>query len=200
MSGSCDGRRLCCGVEEDDSSEFVPARLDWWLVAEAGPSIRPKSSIPRGLLYRPHSMTEISIRPMSPADVPAVTRLGIQLGYPVDEAGIARRLDRYGGDDSHLLLVAERRAAVVGWVHALERPLLQEPLHVEIGGLVVDVGERGRGIGQALVDAVDAWARAGGYHGMWLHSKVERSEAHSFYPGLGFERIKTSHVYYRTIG
>ncbi len=136
---------------------------------------------------------------MSAADVAVVTELGIQLGYPVDEAGIARRLERYGGTDSHLLLVAERDGEIVGWVHALERPLLQEPLHVEIGGLVVAEGERGSGIGTVLVDAVDEWARAGGYHGMWLHSRIERPEAHGFYPGLGFDRIKTSHVYYRTI-
>jgi GNAT superfamily N-acetyltransferase len=136
---------------------------------------------------------------MAHTDVPVVTRLGIQLGYPVDEAGIARRLVRYGGSDTHLLLVAERNEVVVGWVHALERPLLQEPLHIEIGGLVVAEGERGSGIGRALVAAVDEWARAGGYHGMWLHSRVERPEAHVFYPGLGFERIKTSHVYFRTI-
>ncbi len=135
------------------------------------------------------AMGEISIRPMGHDDVPVVTRLGIQLGYPVDEAGIARRLERYGGSDSHLLLVAERDGVVVGWVHALERPLLQEPLHVEIGGLVVDAYERGSGIGKVLVDAVDEWASAGGYHGMWLHSRVERPEAHRFYPGLGFERI-----------
>ncbi len=136
---------------------------------------------------------------MSASDVAVVTELGIQLGYPVDEAGIARRLERYGGTDGHLLLVAERDGEIVGWVHALERPLLQEPLHVEIGGLVVAEGERGSGIGTVLVDAVDEWARAGGYHGMWLHSRVERPEAHGFYPGLGFDRIKTSHVYYRTI-
>ena len=35
---------------------------------------------------------------------------------------------------------------------------------------------------------------------MWLHSRVERPEAHTFYPALGFGRIKTSHVYYRPIG
>ena len=145
-------------------------------------------------------MTDVSIRPMTAADVPVVTRLGIQLGYPVDEGGIARRLERYGGSATHLLLVAERDGAVVGWVHALERPLLQEPLHVEIGGLVIDEATRGGGIGTALIDAVDEWAAAGGYHGMWLHSRIERPEAHTFYPGLGFERIKTSHVYYRTIG
>jgi predicted N-acetyltransferase YhbS len=145
-------------------------------------------------------MPNLKIRQMRPTDVPVVTRLGIQLGYPVDEAGIARRLERYGGSAAHLLIVAERSGVVVGWVHALERPLLQEQLHVEIGGLVVDAAQRGAGIGAALIDAVDEWAGEGGYHGMWLHSRVERPEAHTFYPALGFERIKTSHVYYRTIG
>ena len=51
---------------------------------------------------------------MAPPDVAVVTELGIQLGYPVDEAGIARRLERYGGTDAHLLLVAERDGEIVG--------------------------------------------------------------------------------------
>ena len=139
------------------------------------------------------------IRPMLERDVPVVTRLGIQLGYDVDEPSVARRLERYGPSSTHLLLVAERDGEVVGWVHALERPLLQEPVHIEIGGLVVDDTQRGDGIASVLVEHVDTWARDGGYHGLWLHSRVERPEAHGFYPALGFERIKTSHVYYRRI-
>jgi GNAT superfamily N-acetyltransferase len=137
---------------------------------------------------------------MEPKDVPAVTRLGIELGYDVDEAEVARRLERYHAVDTHLLLVGERDGQIVGWVHALERPLLQEPLHVEIGGLVVDAAQRGTGIGETLISHVDRWAAAVGYHGLWLHSRVERPEAHEFYPALGFDRIKTSHVYYRRVG
>ena len=137
---------------------------------------------------------------MEPSDVEVVTRLGLQLGYPVDEVAVARRLERYGGLDTHLLIVAERDGALVGWAHVLERALLQEPRHAEIGGLVVDEAARGSGVGRALLDAIDAWAARRGYHGLWLHSRVERPEAHSFYPALGFARIKTSHIYYRTVG
>jgi GNAT superfamily N-acetyltransferase len=140
------------------------------------------------------------VRLMEPRDVPVVTRLGLQLGYPVDEVAVARRLERYGGLDTHLLVVAEQDGVVVGWAHILERALLQEPLHAEIGGLVVDETARGSGVGKALIDAIDAWASARAYHGLWLHSRIERPEAHAFYPALGFDRIKTSHVYYRTVG
>ncbi len=144
-------------------------------------------------------MEGATLRPMVLDDVAAVTRLGLQLGYPVDEPSIRRRIERYGGVDSHLLIVAERDGDVVGWAHALERPLLQEPLHAELGGLVVDDSARGRGIATALVDAVGEWAVGRGYHGIWLHSRVDRPEAHGFYPALGFDRIKTSHVYYRSL-
>jgi len=136
---------------------------------------------------------------MRTGDVPTVTRLGIQLGYDVDEPAISRRLERYRDAGAHLLIVAEREGAVVGWAHALERALLQEPLHAELGGLVVEESARGDGIGKQLLATVDTWAAEHGYHGVWLHSRVERPEAHRFYPSLGFERTKTSHVYYRPI-
>lgn len=144
-------------------------------------------------------MNGLTIRPMTHGDVAAVTRLAIQLGYGVDESAIERRLQRYATAESHLLVVAERDGVVVGWAHALERPLLQEPLHAELGGLVVDESIRGVGIGAAMLGVVEEWASEHGYHGLWLHSRVERPEAHGFYPGKGFERIKTSHVYYRTL-
>jgi len=136
---------------------------------------------------------------MAAGDIAAVTRLAVQLGYAVDETAIGRRLDRYAGSSVHLLIVAEWGGVIVGWAHALERPLLHEPLHAELGGLVVDEAARGTGVGSAMLGVVDAWAASRGHDGIWLHSRVERTEAHRFYPSHGFDRIKTSHVYYRSI-
>ena len=66
---------------------------------------------------------------------------------------------------------------------------------LEIAGLVVDAQVRRGGVGRALVAAAEAWARQAGVDDVILRSNVARSEAHAFYPSLGYTLIKTQHAY-----
>jgi GNAT superfamily N-acetyltransferase len=134
------------------------------------------------------------IRPMRPEDAAEVAVLSGQLGYPATTEAVARRFATFAGRADLVALVAEDAGgALVGWIQAHAETLLEsDPIPV-IGGLVVRESARGRGIGRALLEAVEAWAAARGYPGLRVRSNVVRERAHRFYERAGYARTKTQH-------
>jgi len=57
----------------------------------------------------------------------------------------------------------------------------------KIGALVVDDSHRGEGIGRALVEALEAEARARGCVLLYLTTSARRKDAHEFYRRVGLE-------------
>jgi GNAT superfamily N-acetyltransferase len=139
-------------------------------------------------------MTDLKIRKATAADAPAIARLSGQLGYPVEPAAIAERLGRVLPRDEHVVFVAET-AQVVGWTHAAEQEILEVGTLCEIWGLVVADGQRGKGVGRQLIEAVEDWARHRGLTEVSVRSNVIRPESHPFYERIGFARYKTQHAY-----
>jgi ribosomal protein S18 acetylase RimI-like enzyme len=138
----------------------------------------------------------IALRRMAPADLPSAVELSGQLGYPTSPATLARRFERLLARPDHALFVAED---VAGWIHVYEALSLESEPWAEIGGLVVDVRRRRSGVGRALVDEAERWARAQGLDLLRARSNVIREEAHRFYPGIGFTLRKTQHAYARNV-
>jgi GNAT superfamily N-acetyltransferase len=137
---------------------------------------------------------------MRAGDEAAAAELAGQLGYPTTAAQVGERLRRAAGQPDAALLVAEAAAGrVVGWAHAFGVYLLESEPYAELGGLVVDERERGRGVGRALLAAVEGWAREGGFASVRLRSNVVRERAHAFYERLGYERVKTQHCFRREL-
>ena len=83
---------------------------------------------------------------------------------------------------------------MVGWIHVFAAPRLTVATFAEIGGLVVDEGLRGRGIGRLLVSAAASWAEQRGLTTLRVRSRVERAGAHRFYRRLGFGATKQQEV------
>ena len=137
----------------------------------------------------------VAIRPMTASDVPRVAALTRQLGYEVAAAEIAARYEKLAATAGSVVLVAVDDDRIVGWIQALDRVLLQEKRVLEIGGLVVDAGRRGQGIGAELVAAVAQWGRRQGHNALFVRSNVTRRGAHDFYLALGLRHQKTSHTY-----
>jgi GNAT superfamily N-acetyltransferase len=140
---------------------------------------------------------DLTIRDAQAADAPAVAGLLGQLGYPTEPSAVERRLQRLQvvGDR---VVVAEVEANVVGLAHLQVTPALERELPAaKIGALVVDDAHRGRGIGRALVQAIEDEARLRGCELMFLTTAERRGAAHAFYERLGLEH--TGRRYGRTL-
>jgi GNAT superfamily N-acetyltransferase len=145
-------------------------------------------------------MTPVTIRPMEDADLERVAVLSGQLGYPVDRPTLERCVRRIQAMPDHAVYVAViPEIGVAGWTHVHTVHTVDSGSYAEIGALVVDARCRRLGAGRALVREVERWARGRGLERLRVRSNVLRPESHQFYPGVGLERIKTQHVYGRSL-
>lgn len=141
------------------------------------------------------------IRSATPGDVPALTALSEQLGYPAVADEVASRLGRFlARPDVHAVLVATTdEAQVIGWIHIGRRESLETRPRAEILGLVVDRAVRRTGVGRVLMSAAERWAAEQGFNEVMLRSNILRPESHPFYESIGYVRTKTQHVYLKAV-
>lgn len=129
----------------------------------------------------------MQIRPVRDGDVAAICPLLADLGYPSDEAAVRVRLanlDRAGG---YACLVAEEDERLLGLILLAQAWMIEmDGMQVRIVALVVDENARGRGIGVALMDEAEHWAREQGATALQLNSGTHRPEAHAFYRQRGY--------------
>src|SRR5690606_24723083 len=95
----------------------------------------------------------------------------------------------------HVVFVAESADQIVGWIHGYLFHLLYQETMGEIASLVVDQSYRKKGIGRRLVEAFEQWAKEQGCGGVFLRTNVKREEAHEFYRTIGYDLIKTQHIF-----
>jgi GNAT superfamily N-acetyltransferase len=118
------------------------------------------------------------------------------LGYPCSAEEVRPRLEKLLSDPAHRVFVADLpEAGVAGWIHIFLYQVLQSDLRVEVAALVVDEACRGRGVGKALMDRAEEWAREHGCGAVSLRSNVIRQGAHDFYQALGYSILKTQHAF-----
>ncbi|WP_246679836.1 GNAT family N-acetyltransferase [Mesorhizobium sp. B2-3-5] len=102
-----------------------------------------------------------------------------------DAAGLRKLL---AGDGFEAALVARIGSVPVGSCLLVRHEL--EPAHdltPWLAGLVVDTSHRGKGIGTALVDAIEAHAASVGVETLYLYTW----EARDFYTALGWIWVET---------
>jgi GNAT superfamily N-acetyltransferase len=136
------------------------------------------------------------IRLAQEGDVAEIARLCEVLGYPVFPEDMAARVSSLLNSERHWIAVAGgHETALLGWVAAEHRLLLESGERVEIVGLVVDPAARRKGIGNALVSGAEHWASSRGVSTVFVRSNIARTESHDFYDRIGYERTKTQHAY-----
>lgn len=140
-----------------------------------------------------------AIRTAGPGDADGIARLAAELGYPVSGRDMAARLSMLLPLPEHGVFVAEAGGKLLGWAAVEIRTLLVSGRKAELMGLVVAPEARRRGVGKALVRAVEDWVRAQGLDRMGLRSNTLRAESHPFYERLGYERTKSQHVYFKRL-
>lgn len=138
----------------------------------------------------------VHIRPFRLADAPAAQTLLRQLGAEIGDTELHARIGHVLGQRDHYLAVAEDCERVVGLLHVFRRPALEKPCEAVVQALVVEPQARGRGIGRALMDAAEAWARAGHLPSVALSTQ----RAGDFYGRLGYSRVATSDLMRKSIG
>jgi len=136
------------------------------------------------------------IRPAKTSDAVEIARLSAELGYSISIDEIHAALDRLLADSRHLIAVIDGHGdRLLGWMHVEQRTSMQTADRAELIGLVVDSAARRRGLGRALVDAAEQWARSLGLTTVTVRSNVTRELSHPFYEALGYVREKTQHSY-----
>jgi predicted N-acetyltransferase YhbS len=135
------------------------------------------------------------IRIFRPADMPVARDLLRQLGYDVIAAELDARIERVLAATNHYAAVAEDGGRVVGLVHVFERPALEKPCEAVVQAIVVDDTMRGRGIGKAMMDAAESWAKSRGLGSVVLSTR----NASTFYSRLGYGKVATSDLMRKAI-
>ena len=140
------------------------------------------------------------IRKASLEDAQRIAALSGQLGYPTRTEAARSRLVDLARDAYHAIFVAESESGVaIGWVHVFKTErVLCEPF-AEIGGLIVDEDHRCKGVGLALLDRSEAWARQTGCSAVVVRSNVIRARAPGFYHGAGYALSKKQNVFQKSL-
>lgn len=135
------------------------------------------------------------IRLACQGDAASIAALTSQLGYPTTPDAMQSRLAHALASELDVVMVAAAPGGgVAGWIHVIERHLLESAPFCEIMGLVVDEAQRGRGVGAELVRAGEAWARGRGVSTLRVRSNVVRERAHAFYRANGYTEVKRQGV------
>ena len=142
---------------------------------------------------------DVSIRHATREHLKGVHELVLEWGYTASESETLQWLDALLASPNHEVFVAVTNDSVAGWAVAEKRISLGEGELAEITGLVVSSSFRRSGIGALLVQALEGWSQDLGLSRVVVRSNVSRLESHEFYPALGFELTKTTHVYVKKL-
>ena len=144
------------------------------------------------------------IRATTPSDAPRIGDIYLAMArhhaaldpteyrVPDHDAVVARfRAELEAADEADLHLVAEVDGLVVGQLDAFMRPLppagsMRAMRRSASIGIAVDEEWRGHGIGTALMDAAEAWARSRGLDALELDVADPNGHARRLYERLGY--------------
>jgi ribosomal protein S18 acetylase RimI-like enzyme len=138
--------------------------------------------------------TQASIREARPDDLRAIVALladdplAQTREDPADFAAYRRAFDEIAAQAGNTVLVAETGGAVVGCLQLTAIPGLSRRgmKRGQIEGVRIAAGQRGHRLGERLMAAAIARARAAGCGLVQLATDRSRPDAHRFYERLGF--------------
>lgn len=139
----------------------------------------------------------LTIRWATEGDVESLAILMTELGYATTGEEMRDRLRVINGEPHYKVFVADYNGIVAGMAGALKSYYFeQNGSYVRLGALVTKEAYRNRGVGKALVEAVEQWAKEVQAHAIVLNcgNREERKVAHGFYRQVGFEARSTGYV------
>lgn len=150
---------------------------------------------------------EFVVRHAAPADAAALVELGRAVGSEAEGWLISDAAWRGVSEERRYLkavrrfphaavFVAEAEEGVVGRL-SIARDDHPASRHVADLGLMVAAGHRRRGVGRALLEAAEEWAREAGIRKMELHVFPYNAPAIALYEQFGFRREGYRTAHYR---
>jgi ribosomal protein S18 acetylase RimI-like enzyme len=137
----------------------------------------------------------VAIRRLIPSDIPKVTPLMAELGYPTDALSLAERITAVSANPDDRVLIAEEEGNILGLVAVHSFEMLHRPGRLgRITALIVLASARNRGVGRQLLNAAESHLRANGCVKLEVTSGEQRSEAHGFYAAHGYEEQRVHFV------
>ena len=112
------------------------------------------------------------------------------LGYDYDLEKQKAKIQAVLNDSTQVIFVAETNNKVVGYIHLVNYDVIYADNFKNCLGLAVDNDYKRNGIGSALLNQAEIWAKENGAAGIRLCSGVEREKAHQFYQSQGYEVTK----------
>ena len=136
-------------------------------------------------------MNGFSIREAVESDANAICQLNsTEMGYPFPLDATIGNLSKLLNNPSNKIFVAVLDDSVVGYVHANDYDLLYAPHMKNIMGIAVSGEYKRQGIGRALLQQIEHWARETGASGIRLVSGAARTDALNFFRSCGFSGNK----------
>lgn len=112
------------------------------------------------------------------------------LGYDYDLEKQKAKIQAVLNDSTQVIFVAETNNKVVGYIHLVNYDVIYADNFKNCLGLAVDNDYKRNGIGSALLNQAETWAKENDAVGIRLCSGVEREKAHQFYQSQGYEVTK----------
>ncbi len=129
----------------------------------------------------------VNIRKAMMADAQAIQTLNKNdLGYDYPLTEVKKKLDFILASDQDFIFVAEINQEVVGYIHLRRYELTYAPSLMDIMGIAVSKDYRRQGVGTALLEHSETWAKSYDVKGIRLVSSETRIDAHAFYQRLGY--------------
>jgi ribosomal-protein-alanine N-acetyltransferase len=131
------------------------------------------------------------IRPYCPTDLPTLHDID-QACFPAGIAYSQREISWFIARRGSCAWVAEAGGKIVGFLIAGRKS--REAGHI----VTIDVvaGWRRKGVGQALMDAAEAWAAEQGLRLLFLETAEDNLTARRFYEARGYSKIEKVERYY----
>ncbi len=136
-------------------------------------------------------MRDFTVRKAVPSDTLDIYNINKNsLGYDYDCEKQKRKIEGVLRDPTQALFVACADEKVVGYIHLVNYDVVYADNYKNVMGLAVLEAYKRRGIGTALLQTAEKWAKENGACGIRLCSGAERAEAHRFYTANGYTEKK----------
>jgi len=133
----------------------------------------------------------ISVRHAISKDAESIAKLNAnEFGYKYPVEKTKERIKDILNKSTDRIFVVCENNAVVGYAYACNYEGTYFDAQKNIMAIAIDSNHRGKGLGKALLNAVEDWAKVECCIGIRLVSGIDRTGAHEFYRHCGYKLRK----------